>query len=67
MRVQVKVLLLVGAEAEVIADATDAATPVRYPAAEIAAAVGLSERELPGKKLTAEVDSRERLSGWALA
>ena len=65
-RLNVKVLLLVGDEAEVVADAPDAATPERYPAATIAEAVGLPARDLPGRKLTAEVDGDYRLTGWAL-
>ncbi|MFC8676705.1 hypothetical protein ACFUEN_28970 [Streptomyces griseorubiginosus] len=65
--VKVRVLLLVGDEAEVVADAPDAEPPVRYPAKEIAAAVGLSPRQLPGRKLRAVVGPRDRLSGWELA
>lgn len=65
-RLNVKILLLVGDEAEVVADAPDAATPERYPAATIAEAVGLPARDLPGRKLTAEVGAGHRLTGWAL-
>ncbi|MGW7085035.1 hypothetical protein ACWGH2_16305 [Streptomyces sp. NPDC054871] len=66
-RVNVKVLLLFGGQAEVVADAPDAAEPVRYSAAEIAVAVGLEPGELPGTRLTAEVGPDDRLSGWRLA
>ncbi|MEV5592216.1 hypothetical protein [Streptomyces sp. NPDC052496] len=66
-RVAVKVLLLVGDQAEIVADADDAAEPVRYPAAEIATAVNLPEKHLPGTRLTAEVGPGDRLSGWQIA
>ncbi|MEV8600460.1 hypothetical protein AB0465_11340 [Streptomyces griseoviridis] len=68
-RVRVRVLLVVGEEAEVVADvpADERAEPVRYPAGDVASAVGLSVRELPGKRLTAVVDGRDRLSEWRLA
>jgi hypothetical protein len=68
-RVNVKVLLLVGDQAEIVADVPpeEQAEPQRYPAAEIAAAVGLAPRALPGKRLTAEVGRGDRLSGWRLA
>ncbi|MEV5606997.1 hypothetical protein [Streptomyces sp. NPDC052225] len=68
-RVNVKVLLLFGDQAEVVADvpAGERAEPVRYPAAEIAAAVGLGVKELPGRTLSAEVGADDRLSGWRLA
>ncbi|MFB6950196.1 hypothetical protein ACFCXP_11250 [Streptomyces niveus] len=62
----VRVLLLMGDQAEVVADAADAGEPARYPAAEIAEAVGLPARELPGTRLTADVGAGDRLSGWRL-
>ncbi|MBX7464943.1 hypothetical protein [Streptomyces sp. NPDC057910] len=62
--VNIKILLLVGDEAEVVADAPDPDTPVRYPAAEIAEAVGIPARELPGMRLVADADEQGRLSGW---
>lgn len=65
-RVNVRVLLLVGNEAEIVADATDAGEPARYPAAEIAQAVGVPVKELPGTRLTADVGAGDRLSGWRL-
>lgn len=65
-RVNVRILLLVGDQAEVVADTPDPATPERYPAAVIAEAVGLPARELPGRRLTAEVGAGRRLTGWAL-
>lgn len=68
-RVSVRVLLLFGDQAEVVADVPEEerAEPVRYPAAEIAEAVGVEERELPGCRLTAEVGADDRLSRWRLA
>jgi hypothetical protein len=65
--VKVKVLLLVGDEAEVVADVPDPDAPVRYSAGEIAGAVGRPVGELPGTRLVAEADERGRLSGWRLA
>ncbi|MDG9703780.1 hypothetical protein [Streptomyces sp. DH37] len=67
--VRVRVLLLLGDQAEIVADVPPAerAEPARYPAAEIAAAVGLETRELPGKVLAASVGRDDRLSGWRLA
>ncbi|TXL91600.1 hypothetical protein [Streptomyces sp. IB2014 016-6] len=65
-RVNVKVLLLVGGEAEVVADAADAGEPARYPAVEIAEAVGVPVGELPGVRLTADVGAGDRLSAWRL-
>ncbi len=65
--VNIKILLLVGDEAEVVADAPDPAAPVRYPAEEIAEAVGVPARALPGMRLVAEADERGRLSGWRRA
>ncbi|MGF0173185.1 hypothetical protein ACQF36_22590 [Streptomyces sp. Marseille-Q5077] len=64
-----KVLLLFGDQAEIVADIPvgDRAEPERYPAAEIAAAVGMPVSDLPGKRLTAEVGDYNRLSGWQLA
>lgn len=65
----VRVLLTVGDQAEVVADvpAAERAEPVRYPAAEIAAAAGIPVETLPGRRLFADVDERDRLSGWRLA
>ncbi|MEV4972243.1 hypothetical protein [Streptomyces scopuliridis] len=63
-RVNVKVLLLVGSEAEVVADAADAGEPERYPAMEIADAVGVPVQELPNVPLTAVPGAGDRLSGW---
>lgn len=48
-------------QAEIAADAADADTPERYPAGEVAAAVGLDPKELPGKRLTARVGAGHRL------
>ncbi|MEU1275312.1 hypothetical protein [Streptomyces sp. NPDC005799] len=68
-RVNARVLLLFGDEAEVVADAApeDRAEPERYPAEEIAAAVGLEVKDLPGRRLSADVGGDGRLSGWQLA
>lgn len=66
-RARVKVVLVLGDDAEVTADTADAATPVRYPAAEIADAVGVEVRALPGMKLTATVGPGDRLTGWERA
>ncbi|MDT7847219.1 hypothetical protein [Streptomyces justiciae] len=68
-RVNVKVLLLFGDQAEIVADvpAEERAEPERYPAAEVAEATGLDVSELPGRRLSAAVDDHGRLTGWALA
>ncbi|MFJ2432954.1 hypothetical protein ACIOWM_07050 [Streptomyces anulatus] len=63
-RVNVKVLLLVGGEAEVVADASDADAPARYAASLIAEEVGVPASELPGMRLSAVVGADDRLSGW---
>ncbi|WP_405676889.1 hypothetical protein OG292_19805 [Streptomyces sp. NBC_01511] len=65
-QVNVRVLLLVGDQAEVVADAADAGEPARYPAAEIAEAVGVPAGDLPGVRLTADVGTGDRLVGWRL-
>ncbi|MCI3277506.1 hypothetical protein [Streptomyces cylindrosporus] len=68
-RARVSVLLLVGDQAEVVADVPPAerAEPERYAADEIAAAVGVPVESLPGSRLTADVGEDGRLSGWQLA
>ncbi|WP_425832601.1 hypothetical protein [Streptomyces fractus] len=68
-RVNVKCLLVFGDQAEIVAavPAEERAEPVRYPATEIAEAVGLTVRDLPGLGLTADVGDDDRLSGWRLA
>lgn len=68
-RVNVKVLLLFGDQAEVVADVPpeERAEPQRYPAADVAAAAGIPLDQLPGTRLTAEVGDDDRLSGWRLA
>ncbi|MFJ1581578.1 hypothetical protein [Streptomyces sp. NPDC088182] len=68
-RVTVRVLLLIGDEAEIVADVPveERGEPVRYPAVEIGEAAGLPVRDLPGKLLTADVGDDDRLSGWRLA
>lgn len=66
---RVRVLLTVGDEAEIVADVPPAerSEPVRYPAAEIEAAVGVGRQELPGMVLEATVGDDDRLSGWRRA
>ncbi|MFD4830165.1 hypothetical protein ACFWPV_09960 [Streptomyces uncialis] len=64
-RVHVRVLLLFGDQAEVVADAVDAAAPERYPAAELAEAVGVSVEDLLRVRLSAVVGAGNRLTGWA--
>ncbi len=68
-RVNVRVLLLIGDEAEIVADvpSEERGEPQRYAAAEIAEAAGVPVRELAGARLTAEVGGDDRLSGWRLA
>lgn len=64
--VQVKVVLLFGDQAEVRADALDADGVDRYPAAEIAEALGVPTDELPGMRLLADVGAGDRLTNWRL-
>ncbi|WP_435244936.1 hypothetical protein [Streptomyces tendae] len=68
-RVTVRVLLLFGPQAEVVADVPpeERAAPERYPAAEIAGAVGVPVGDLPGMRLTAAVGPDDRLSEWRRA
>lgn len=65
--VRVRVLLLFGDQAEIVADAPDAGTPERYPASEISDAIGVPVGQLAGMKLTATVGDDGRLSNWRLA
>ncbi|MER8030705.1 hypothetical protein ABTZ78_17300 [Streptomyces bauhiniae] len=67
-RVNVRVLLVIGTEAEVVADVPPAEreAPVRFPASEIADAVGLEVGDLPGRALTAVVAAGDRLTDWRL-
>ncbi|MGW0599941.1 hypothetical protein ACWD11_22695 [Streptomyces sp. NPDC002776] len=68
-RIPVRVLLLIGDEAEIVADvpADERDEPQRYPAAAISEAVGIPLDKLAGARLTAEVGEDDRLSGWRLA
>ncbi|MEU9245850.1 hypothetical protein [Streptomyces sp. NPDC048385] len=68
-RVNTRVLLLVGDQAEIVADVApeDRAAPERYSAAEIAEAVGVPVEDLPGLRLSAEAGPDERLTGWQRA
>jgi len=68
-RVNVRVLLLFGDQAEIVADVApeERAEPARYPALEIAEAVGVPVGELAGLRLTAAVGSDDRLSDWRRA
>jgi hypothetical protein len=67
--VPVRVLLLFGDQAEIVGHAPpgEHANLERYPAAEIADALGPRTRDLPGLRLTAEVGDDGRLSGWRFA
>ncbi|MFF3911025.1 hypothetical protein ACFYZJ_34905 [Streptomyces sp. NPDC001848] len=67
-RVTARVLLLFGDQTEIVADVPpgERAEPERYPAADIAAAVGVPASDLPGVRLTAEVSDNGRLSDWRL-
>ncbi|MFG2515984.1 hypothetical protein [Streptomyces sp. NPDC048584] len=68
-RVTVRVLLLLGDQAEIVADVPEAerSEPARYPAADVAAAAGVPVADLPGRRLTAEVGDDDQLSGWRVA
>ncbi|MGI5443809.1 hypothetical protein ACQEV4_42655 [Streptomyces shenzhenensis] len=68
-RVTVRVLLLFGGQAEIVADVPpeERAEPQRYPAADIADALGVTVGELPGMRLSADVGADDRLSGWQRA
>ncbi|MEU5426854.1 hypothetical protein AB0H73_14790 [Streptomyces olivoreticuli] len=66
-RVDVKVLLLFGDQAEITADAADAEGVQRYPAAVVAADAGVTVSQLPGMRLTALVGDGGRLSEFRTA
>ncbi|MER6352348.1 hypothetical protein ABT186_10980 [Streptomyces sp. NPDC001634] len=68
-RVTVRVLLLFGDQAEIVADVPpeERGEPDRYATAEITQVVGVPVSNLPGTRLTAEVGNDGRLSGWQLA
>jgi hypothetical protein len=68
-RINVRVLLLFGDQAEIVADVPpeERAAPERYPAAGVAAALGVAVGDLPGMRLTAEVGEDGQLSAWKLA
>lgn len=65
-RVKVRVLLLFGDQAEIVADVPpeERAEPERYPVEEITAATGIPRGELAGVRLSAVVGPGERLTGW---
>ncbi|MBK3630523.1 hypothetical protein JHN59_38155 [Streptomyces sp. MBT49] len=67
--VNVRVLLLFGDQAEVVADVPvdERAEPQRYPAADIAQAAGIPLEQLAGARLTAEVGDDDHLTGWRRA
>lgn len=67
--VHVRVLLLFGDQAEIVADVPpqERAEPERYPVEEITAATGIPRGDLPGARLTAVVGPRDRLTGWQRA
>ena len=62
--VNVKCLLIVGDEAEIVADAEDATVPQRYPAVAVAQEADLPLRQLAGAKLTADVGDDDRLTNF---
>ncbi|MEV4440340.1 hypothetical protein AB0K09_15215 [Streptomyces sp. NPDC049577] len=66
-RVRVKVLLGIGDQVDITADAPDAEGVQRYPAADVARDVGVEARALPGMRLTALVDENDRLYGFRKA
>ncbi|MEU6318130.1 hypothetical protein [Streptomyces sp. NPDC047009] len=68
-RVNVHVLLLFGDQAGLVGHASPGAStePRRYPATEIASAIGVEIDDLPGAWLTAEVGDHGRLLGWQFA
>ncbi|MGW2936010.1 hypothetical protein ACWDA7_30070 [Streptomyces sp. NPDC001156] len=68
-RVLVRLLLPFGDQIEIAAVAPpgECAKVECYPAAEIADALGVRVRDLPGGRLTAEVGEDSRLSGWRFA
>ncbi|MDT0469535.1 hypothetical protein [Streptomyces gibsoniae] len=68
-RVLVRLLLLFGDQIEIVAVAPPGvrAKLERYPASEIADALGVRVHDLPGARLTAEVGEDSRLSGWRFA
>jgi hypothetical protein len=68
-RIPVRVLLLIGDDAEIVADVPpeERDEPQRYPAAEIAEAAGIPVRELAGARLTATVGADDRLTDWRRA
>jgi hypothetical protein len=68
-RVLVRLLLLFADQIEIVAVAPpgERAELEHYPAAEIADALGVRVRDLPGVRLTADVGEDSRLSGWRFA
>ncbi|MFF8034899.1 hypothetical protein [Streptomyces sp. NPDC016626] len=67
--VAVRVLLLLGDQAEIVADVPpeERTEPARYPAAEVAEAAGVPVETLAGRRLIADAGDDDRLSGWRLA
>ena len=66
--VAVRCLLLIGDDAEIVADVPreERAAPQRYPASQLAADLGVDRAALPGMRLLADVDASDRLSNWRL-
>lgn len=61
----VRVLLTCNDEAWIVPDID--ATPIRYAANEISAALGVPSEQLPGLRLLADRGPGDTLTGWRLA
>lgn len=66
-RIRVRCVLVVGDQAEIAADAPDAVTPERYPAADVARQAGIAVKDLPGRRMTAAVGDDDRLRDFRTA
>lgn len=62
----VRVLITFGDQADIVADVPpeEREEPVRYPAEEIAQAVGVPVLQLAGMRLLADVGPGDRLRNW---
>lgn len=61
----VRVLLTYADEAWIVPDVDS--QPMRYPAGEISAALGVPSEDLPGLRLLADRGPDDTLTGWRLA